>query len=178
MVCWAATKKPWTWDCDRKAYCRVDETKTVHWELEETKLQENGYGSYLCMTDPEMLMCLIECVADANPRTLANSLSVISSPELWTFVPGDMEKIHPNMILLILRKFMVRGIVNVDQNGKQFLVPISYGMWMEHFVPEVFPEEIRCAILGNANLLLYIKGLIEQCQLNPMIINKMYNQQP
>jgi len=175
MGCWSNTKQPWTWDYTRGAYCRVDEMKIVHWDTDENHSLENGYSTYLCKTDDEMCMQLIQCIADATPLTLHRSLTEISCPEMWAFEPHDIEKVHPSMILCILRKFSIRGMMCVDHTGHQCMVPVTYESWVQNIVP-TFREEVSTAILGNINLLLYIKGLIDQCQTNPRILNKNYQQ--
>lgn len=175
MVCWSLSVRPWTWDRDHGAYCRADGTGEVIWDTDDNHVLENGYGSYLCKVDAEKCERLMVSIADQNPRTLHRSLTVISCPETWAYDQLDVENIYPSMITRILRKFDVRGMRCIDHNGNLCCVPVMYEAWEQNIVP-LFSEEIRGAILGNANLLLYIKSLIAQCHANPRILNKHYQQ--
>ena len=163
--------KIWTYDAQAQQYYRVDENnRKVYYDEYAKGNVDTCYASYLG-SGKNGCERVIKCILDGNPSTLKNCLEDLSALDLWKVAANDAQKVGPDMVKLVLRKFGVKGREETDSNGITYKVPMSFDEWKQDVVSG-FGEEVQKTILGNTNLINYLKGLIAICRSNPSILNK------
>ncbi|VBB18238.1 hypothetical protein YASMINEVIRUS_701 [Yasminevirus sp. GU-2018] len=162
----------WTFDTQKGQYYRVDAgNKRVYYDDAAKGDTRTCYASYLGKgSDPNCLR-VIQCIADGNSKSLNRCLDVIGDGDLWEVAADDVQKVGPDMVKLVLRKFGVKGYEETDSNGVKYKVPMSYDEW-ENLVVANFPDDVKNTIKSNNRLKTYIKGLIGVCRSNPNILNR------
>ena len=164
--------KLWTFDVQKGQYYRVDESnRKVYYDDAAKGDTKTCYATYLAKGNDANCLRVIQCIADGNHKSLNRCLDVIGDGTLWDVAADDAQKVGPDMVKLVLRKFGIKGRHETDSNGVKFLVPISYEEWRQKIVAN-FPSPVRETVEGNSRLLTYIKGLIGVCRSNPNILNK------
>lgn len=164
--------KLWTFDVSKGQYYRVDENnRKVYYDDAAKGDVDTCYASYLAKGSSAGCLRVIQCIADGNSKSLNRCLDVIGDGDLWKVASDDVQKVGPDMVKLVLRKFGVQGYEETDSNGVKYKVPMSFEEWKKDVV-SAFPEDVKQTILSNERLLNYLQGLIGVCRANPNILNK------
>lgn len=164
--------KIWTFDVQKGQYYRMDETgRKVYYDDNAKGDTNTCYATYLSKGNDANCMRVIQCIADGNSKSLNRCLDVIGDGDLWSVAADDVQKVGPDMVKLVLRKFGVKGYEETDSNGIKYKVPMTYEEWKSTIVPS-FPPDVQTTILNNARLNTYLRGLIGVCRSNPNILNK------
>jgi len=161
----------WTFDPQRGQYYRMDGTRKVYYDDAVKGDANTCYATYLAKGQPGKCPRIIECIIDGNSTSLSRCLDIIGDVDLWKVAEDDVNKVAPDMVRLVLRKFGVSGDEEPDGNGGNYVVPITYDEWMNEVV-ETLPQKVKTVIKSNTKLLTYLKGLISVCRANPSILNK------
>lgn len=164
--------KLWSYDDQKKQYYRTNENGTKIY-YDDAAQGDTGtcYATYLAKGNPNGCLRVIQCIADGDSESLNRCLDVIGDGDLWAVASDDAQKVGPDKIKLVLRKFGVQGYNETDSNGVEYIIPMTYEEWNRDVV-ENFPPEVKNTIRGNSRLNTYLKGLISVCRSNPNIINK------
>jgi hypothetical protein len=163
--------KIWTYDSQAQKYYRVDDNnRKVYYDDLAKGNVDTCYATYL---GNGKAGCdrVIKCILDGRPETLKNCLADLSELDLWKVAANDAQKVGPDMVKLVLRKFGVQGKEETDSNGVTYKVPMSFDEWQQYVVSG-FDQDVRETIMSNTNLINYLKGLIAICRSNPSILNK------
>jgi hypothetical protein len=163
--------KIWTYDSQVQQYYRVDDNnRKVYYDDVAKGNVDTCYATYL---GNGKAGCdrVIKCILDGRPETLKNCLADLSELDLWKVAANDAQKVGPDMVKLVLRKFGVQGKEETDSNGVTYKVPMSFDEWQQYVVSG-FDQDVRETIMSNTNLINYLKGLIAVCRSNPSILNK------
>lgn len=164
--------KIWSFDVQKGQYFRIDENNRKEYYDDAAKGDtKTCYATYLAKGNDANCLRVIQCIADGNSKSLNRCLDIIGDGDLWSVASDDVQKVGPDMVKLVLRKFGVQGYEETDSNGVKYKVPMSYEEWKSEVVPG-FPEDVRATILNNAKLNAYLRGLIAVCRSNPNILNK------
>jgi hypothetical protein len=164
--------KLWTFDTQKGQYYRVDESnRKVYYDDAAKGDTKTCYATYLAKGNDAGCLRVIQCILGGDHTSLKRCLDVIGDGSLWDVAADDVQKVGPDMVKAVLRKFGIKGRHETDSNGVKFLVPISYDEWLQKIVAN-FPSPVRETVGGNPKLLTYIKGLIGVCRSNPNILNK------
>jgi hypothetical protein len=164
--------KIWTFDVAKGQYFRTDGNgRKVYYDDDAKGDTNTCYATYLAKDDDGKCLRVIQCIADGNSKSLNRCLDVIGDGDLWSVAASDVQKVGPDMVKLVLRKFGVKGYEETDSNGNKYKVPMTYEEWKSTIV-SAFPNDVRDTILNNAKLNTYLRGLIGVCRSNPNIINK------
>lgn len=103
-----------------------------------------------------------KCLLGNDKEKLAKCLDELRETNLWRVAQDEMKNIDPIIALRILDAFGVP--VTTGPGGKAE----SYDYWMNNIVSKQ-DSDVRAAILGNQNLLDYIKGVIHFVNTHPAI---------
>ena len=164
--------KVWTFDSQKGQYYRTDVNgRKVYYDDDAKGDASTCYATYLSKGNDANCMRVIQCIADGNHKSLNRCLDVIGDGDLWSIAADDVQKVGPDMIKLVLRKFGLKAYEETDSTGAKYKVPMSYEEWKKEIVP-TFPQDVQTTILNNARLNSYLRGLIGICRSNPNIINK------
>lgn len=162
----------WTFDSQKGQYFRLDDSnRKVYYDDAAKGDAKTCYATYLAKGSDANCLRVIQCIADGNSKSLNRCLDVIGDGNLWEIAADDAQKVGPDMIKLVLRKFGVKGSEETDSNGNKFKVPMSFEEWKNKIVAN-FSDDVKNTILNNPKLLNYLKGLIGVCRSNPNILNK------
>lgn len=164
--------KIWSFDVQKGQYYRVDENnKKVYYDDDAKGDTNTCYTTYLSKGNNANCLRVIQCIADGDSRSLNRCLDIIGDGDLWSVASDDVQKVGPDMVKLVLRKFGVQGYDETDSNGVKYIVPMSYEEWKRDIVP-AFPKDVQDTVLNNTKLNAYLRGLIAVCRSNPNILNK------
>jgi len=164
--------KLWNFDMQKGQYYRVDESgKKVYYDDAAKGDTKTCYATYLSRGNDAGCLRVIQCIADGNSKSLNRCLDVIGDGNLWDVAAEDVQKVGPDVVKLVLRKFGVKGYEDTDSNGVKYKVPMSFEEWKSQVVAG-FNDDVKKTILGNPKLLTYLKGLIGVCRSNPNVLNK------
>lgn len=162
----------WTFDTQKGQYYRLDESnRRVYYDEAAKGDTKTCYATYLSKGSDAGCLRVIQCIADGNSKSLNRCLDVIGDGNLWDVAAEDAQKVGPDMVKLVLRKFGVKGYEDTDSNGVKYRVPMSFEEWKNQIVGN-FSDDVKSTILNNPKLLNYLKGLIGVCRSNPNILNK------
>lgn len=162
----------WIFDAEKGLYYRMENGKRKYYNDEAKGDARTCYASYLARNDPKGCLRIMKCIADGNYESLNRCLAVLGDADLWDVAIDDVQKVGPDMIKLVLRKFHVRGHEETDSTGAKYVVPMPFDEWVRVVVQKDIKQPARDIILKNTKLTNYLKGLIAICRANPNIINK------
>lgn len=164
--------KIWSFDSQAGMYYRTDrDGKRVYYNDEAKGDSKTCYSTYLGKGNAETCKRLIMCLIDGDVKSLHRCLDILGDSDMWDVAADDIHKVGPDMVRLVLRKFGVKGKREIDSNGVDYIVPMTYDQWLNTVV-ENQPEDVKNAIKRNSKLCTYIKGMISICRDNPSVINK------
>ena len=163
--------KLWTFDMQKKQYYRIDgSNRKVYYDDASQHDAKTCYATYLSKGNDAGCQRILKCILNGDSKSLNRCLDVIGDMSLWDIAADDAQKVGPDKVKAVLRKFGVMGYIVPDANGVNCIVPMSYERWVKEIVDE-FEPTVRDTIKKNRKLLNYIKGLIGVCISNPNIIN-------
>ena len=139
----------------------------------DTHIENDVKTCYATYLDKGSKDCkrVIECILLGDSKSLNRCMNVIGDGSFWNVANDDVQKVAPDRVKQILRKFGVDIILKSDVNGTTYNEPITYNEW-KHKVVANFPSDVNKAIFGNQKLLEYIQGVIAVCRAKPSILNK------
>lgn len=161
----------WKYDADKKEYFRMENGKRINGEF-EADMRTNCYSTYLNSDDEGKCIGVAQCILNGDFKSLNRCMNFIKDEDMWKVASSDVVKVPPKTVGLVLKKFGVQGYRKTDDQGKSYIVPMSYGEWMDMVVNKMQDKKTAEAIKGNRQLLNYIRALIAICTDNLSILNK------
>ena len=163
--------KVWIFDFQKMDFYRVEGNVKIYQEDDIASNIDTCYTTYLSPNNVEKRVEVISCIANPNEDTLGKSLDIINDHDVWFVTADNIKKVSPNSITLILRKFGFKKYEAIDRHGIKYFTPLSYEEWEDEIVP-MFPTDVQRAILNNENLKMYLRGIVDVCRNNPIILNR------
>jgi hypothetical protein len=93
---------------------------------------------------------------------------------MWKIAADDVGKVAPAAVKLVLKKFGVKCSREVDSKGNTIMVPERFNDWWSRSKRE-FDDEVVKAIDQNGQLKNYLKGLINICRNNTVVLNPKHS---
>jgi hypothetical protein len=163
----------WTFDSQKQMYYRNGpDGRRIYYDDVAQGDAATCYATYLGNKSVEKCDRVINCIADGNSKSLSRCLGLLGETDLWKVAAEDAQKVGPDKVKLVLRKFGVPAEEKTDSNGVKYKVPISYDEWVREVVNKEFEPNVRQTIMQNENLKTYLKGLIGICRSNLSILNR------
>jgi hypothetical protein len=115
----------------------------------------------------------MDCLIDGDAKSLGRCVKHLTDTSMWDVAAQDLQKVHPDQVRLVLKKFGVKARKLVDANGIVYKELESYNSWFNKIMTHKdLSKEVKDAIKNNDHLRTYIRGLITICRASPQIINK------
>lgn len=126
----------------------------------------NCAGTNLNHSDNAQCVRIVrKCLIDGNKDELAKCLDELRDSNLFDVAQKELQGIHPDVALQILKTF---GVGGKSINGVN--VVESLNEWIDRVVRKL-RDDVRDAILTNRQLKDYISGVIAFVNANPAIMN-------
>jgi len=108
-----------------------------------------------------------------NSESLSYCLDQLKNHDLFVVSQSELQKVHPSIIISLLKKFGIKTVKGVHSAYGQIDVPMDFNDWVNQvLMKDVRDEGTKNAILHNDNLMAYLKGVIAIARANPAILNK------
>jgi hypothetical protein len=130
--------------------------------------EANCAGSGLNYDDKKKCSLLVaDCLLRGDNHDLSLCLERLADEDMFAKANEELEKMHPDIAIKILTTFKVRK----GPNSEGIETVESFDSWVDNVVKKM-SISTRDTILGNSNLLEYLKGVIAFVRKNPTILNK------
>jgi len=114
---------------------------------------------------------VVNCLARGDAIDLLSVVDILRDSDFFMLAQKDLI-IRPSLALKILQTFRIGETV---ENGLK--VPISFETWKNSVLPKLSKiDTLTNVILGNENLVLYLKGVIEFVRKHPGLLNKDFDE--
>ena len=159
----------WKYDGNKKQFFRIEGNSRVYYDEFTKNASNTCYSTYLGGnrgSNKEGCKRISDCILTADGDSLGRCMDVIKDSSLWNVAFNDIKSVDPEKIRKILRKFNVRANVVTAENGEEIKQPQSYNEWFNSL-----PSDKKKLYNTNKPMLSYLRGLIEICRGNPVVLN-------
>jgi hypothetical protein len=131
----------------------------------EKDVNESCYGTKLTSDCDVVFRCLLT----GEPKNLSRCLGKLKNQDMFKVAQREVEKMNPKVALQLLKTF---GFNVRKEVPTGLVLPPSFEEWVQNILPRSVDEETRKTIIGNQQLMNYLKGVVSLIRNNPDIIDK------
>ena len=118
---------------------------------------------------------VFKCLLHGEPQNLSRCLGKLKDQNMFKVAQREVELMNPNVARQLLKTF---GFTPRKESPSGLLLPPSFDEWRQHILPKSVDSETHAAIVDNAQLMNYLKGLVNLIRSNPTILNEKMGDEP
>lgn len=111
---------------------------------------------------------VFKCLLSGSPKNLSRCLGKLQDQNMFKVAEREVEKMNPEVAKQLLKTF---GFNLRKEMPTGLVLPPSFDEWVQNVLPRSVDEETRKTILGNQQLMNYLKGVVSLIRNNPVVIN-------
>ena len=159
----------WKYDTNKQQFFRLNGNQRIYYDQAIKNASNTCYATYLGGdrgSNAAGCKRVVDCILTSDGDSLGRCMDVIKDTSLWNVASNDIKNVDPEKIRKILRKFNVRAYNIVADNGDNIKQPQTYNEWLSSL-----PADKKQLYSNNKPMLSYLRGLIEICRGNPVVLN-------
>jgi hypothetical protein len=111
---------------------------------------------------------VFQCLLNGNPKNLSRCLGKLKDQNMFKVAEREVELMNPHVATQLLKTF---GFTPRKESPSGLILPPSFDDWRRNILPNSVDSETQEAIVDNAQLMNYLKGLVNLLRSNPAILN-------
>ena len=145
-------------DGDAKTRVKLDEAQL------EVDVNESCHGTKITGDCDVVFKCLLS----GSPKNLSRCLGKLQDQNMFKVAEREVEKMNPAVAKQLLQTF---GFNLRKEMPTGLTLPPSFDEWVQNILPKSVDENTRTTILGNQQLMNYLKGVVSLIRNNPVLID-------
>jgi hypothetical protein len=158
-------------DGDGKLF-RIDgstKTEMNHAQLELDLDPKNGCHGTKISGDCDVVF---QCLLSGNPSNLSRCLGKLKNENMFKVAQREVELMNPQVATQLLKTF---GFTPRKELPHGLVLPPSFDEWRQNILPNSVNTETQQAIVDNAQLMNYLKGVVSLIRNNPTVLEENKN---
>jgi len=111
---------------------------------------------------------VFQCLMNGNPQNLSRCLGKLKDQNMFKVAEKEVQLMNPEIATQLLKTF---GFTPRKELSSGLVLPPSFDEWRKNILPNSVDTETQAAIVDNAQLMNYLKGLVNLIRNNPAILN-------
>jgi hypothetical protein len=146
-----------------------DKTKMDQSQLELDIKNDGCHGTKINSGDCDVVF---QCLLSGNPSNLSRCLGKLKNENMFKIAQREVELMNPQVATQLLRTF---GFTPRKELPHGLVLPPSFDEWRQNILPNSVNTETQEAIVDNAQLMNYLKGVVSLIRNNPTVLDENKN---
>ena len=115
---------------------------------------------------------VFQCLLSGNPSNLSRCLGKLKNENMFKVAQREVELMNPQVATQLLKTF---GFTPRKELPHGLVLPPSFDEWRQNILPNSVNTETQEAIVDNAQLMNYLKGVVSLIRNNPTVLEENKN---